>query len=195
MEDPRDEYRILPNLLPKSYADLLEVELSKIHWYWYPSASGDVAIDPDDKNIFDSPQMQHVFIEENEPISPYASLIQPVVWFLEKEMQMSIKNIIRVKANLLMPGRSNLDNYNIPHVDSPRDDYISMVYYVNNADGDTKIFHKTLDEGHKDLYTIAGISPKKGRAVMFKSNRFHASTPPFKADKRLIINFVLQPGT
>lgn len=195
MEDPRDEYKILPNIVPQSYANTLEEELSNMHWYYYPSASGKVAIDKNDVNIIDSPQMQHVFIEDNESISPYSQLIKPVIWFFEKATGLTVKNIVRVKANLLTPGRSTLSNYNIPHIDSPNDDYVSMVYYVNGGDGDTKIFHKTIDEGHEDLYTIASVEPKKGRAVMFKSNRFHASTPPFHAEKRIVINYVLQIGT
>lgn len=194
MEDPTTEYKILPNLVPPSYADVLEQELNDIHWYWYPSASGDVAVDPDDKNIYDSQQLQHVFIDETGSVSSYTALIQPIVWFLEKEMHIKIKSVARVKANLLMPGNTTLENYNIPHIDTPDDDYISMVYYVNDADGDTKIFHKTIDQGHKDLYTIASVEPKKGKAVVFKSNRFHASTPPLHTEKRMIINFVLQIG-
>jgi spore coat polysaccharide biosynthesis protein SpsF (cytidylyltransferase family) len=37
---------------------------------------------------------------------------------------------------------------------------------------------------------IKRISPKKGTAVYFPSNTYHASSPPRKTNKRIVINFV-----
>lgn len=193
--NPQDEYSLINNLVPSSYANILEDELTKMMpWYYTPSSSGDVKLDEDDKNVVDFPQMHHVFLDSDGSTSPHFTLIQPLVWFLEKHLQINIVSLNRIKANLLLPGRSTLDNYNIPHIDHPRDDHISMVYYVNDSDGDTRIFDKTVEEGHKDLNCIGQFNPVKGRALVFKSNRFHASSPPFKSKNRMIINFVLQIG-
>jgi hypothetical protein len=193
MEDPRDEYTVLNNFLPKSYQDILEFELTnQMPWYYTPSSSGDVKIDPKDTNVVNFPQMHHVFIDTDGSTSSHFSLIQPMIWFLEKELRLSIKSINRIKANLLLPGDSTLDNYNVPHIDHPADDHISMVYYVGDSDGDTRIFDKTVEQGHEELYPIGQFNPIKGRSLVFKSNRFHASSPPVKFNKRIVINFVLQ---
>jgi hypothetical protein len=195
MQDPRDEYQIINDIIPKSYQDLLATELAQMPWYWFPSSSGEVEVDENDKNVVDNVQMQHVFADENGIVSQYFSLIQPMIWFLEKNLNIDVIGISRIKANLMSPYGTTLDNYNLPHIDSPREDSLSMVYYVNESDGDTRIFHKTVDEGVKDLLPIASVAPKKGRALIFKSNRFHASTPPVKYKSRMVLNYVLTIGT
>ena len=126
---PQDEYSLIDNLVPSSYANILEDELTKMMpWYYTPSSSGDVKVDEKDKNIVNFPQMHHVFLDSDGTTSPHFTLIQPLVWFLEKHLKINIISLNRIKANLLLPGRSTLDNYNIPHIDHPRDDHISMVY-------------------------------------------------------------------
>jgi len=192
MEDPRDEYTIIENIVPESYQNILLEEIEKLPWYWYPSASGEVERDPNDKNVVDAPQMQHVFCDESGVVSQYMNLIHPMIWFLEKELNLKVAALGRIKANLLMPGQSHLDNYNLPHIDSPNENSISMVYYVDDSDGDTRLFHKTVNEGIEGLLPIASVAPKKGRALIFKSNRFHASTPPVKYKRRLVLNYVME---
>lgn len=195
MTEPQNEYSLINDLIPKSYQDILENELTKfLPWYYTPSSSGDVNVDLNDKNVVNFPQMHHVFFDSDGNNSQYFTLIQPLIWFLEKYLQIEIKSLSRIKANLLLPGECTLDNYNVPHIDHPNDDYISMVYYVNDSDGDTRIFDKTVDQGYENLLPIGQFTPKKGRALVFKSNRFHASSPPVKCEKRMVINFVLQVG-
>lgn len=193
--NPQDEYSILNKLVPPSYAKMLEDELTQnMPWYYTPSSSGEVDIDQKDKNLVNFPQMHHVFLDNDGTTSPHFVLIQPLVWFLEKELSINIISLNRIKANLLLQGDATLDNYNLPHIDHPNDDHISMVYYVNESDGDTRIFDKTVQEGHEDLNCIGQFKPEQGRALVFKSNRFHASAPPVKFKSRMIINFVLQIG-
>jgi hypothetical protein len=195
MDDPRHEYQVLDNIIPPSYQDMLE-ELHErgLPWHYTPSTSGeDIKKDPNDERIVDFPQFHHVYCDTDGITSPqFFPLIEPLVWFLEKTLDIRIKSFGRIKSNFMLPGNSTLDNYNVPHIDHPNEDHISMVYYVNDSDGCTRIFDKTVSEGYEKLLPIAEISPKKGRAVVFKSNRFHASTPPVNASKRMVINFVLQ---
>lgn len=193
--NPQDEYSVLNKLVPPSYAKILEDELTQtMPWYYTPSSSGEVDIDQKDKNVVNFPQMHHVFLDSDGTTSPHFVLIQPLIWFLEKELSINIISLNRIKANLLLQGDATLDNYNLPHIDHPGDDHISMVYYVNESDGDTRIFDKTVQEGHEDLNCIGQFKPEQGRALVFKSNRFHASAPPVKFKSRMIINFVLQIG-
>ena len=45
-------------------------------------------------------------------------------------------------------------------------------------------YYNTIDK------LLKRISPKKGTALYFNSNFFHASSPPIKSNKRIVINFV-----
>ena len=47
------------------------------------------------------------------------------------------------------------------------------------------MYNDNLEWGFRDR-----ITPKKGRAVLFHSNRFHASSNPVVAQRRVIINHV-----
>tara|TARA_B100000073_G_scaffold343829_1_gene349436 strand:- start:1677 stop:2003 length:327 start_codon:yes stop_codon:yes gene_type:complete len=74
----------------------------------------------------------------------------------------------------------------LPHIDSYVPDSWNVVYYIDESDGDTVIYNeRTLNDYDyqkyldKDSFTeCERVSPKKGRAVMFKGDMFHASTTP-----------------
>jgi ectoine hydroxylase-related dioxygenase (phytanoyl-CoA dioxygenase family) len=86
-------------------------------------------------------------------------------------------------------------------MDLINDNGYAMVYYCHDADGETVLFDKRYNQamshdprfmnyGAYTLKEIARITPKKGRAVLFHSNRFHASSNPVVAQRRVIINHV-----
>jgi hypothetical protein len=64
-----------------------------------------------------------------------------------------------------------------------KQEYLSMVYYVNNSDGDTRIFDDNMTMLHSN-------TPAQGNAIIFPSNRFHCSSNPIQSNVRCIINFV-----
>ena len=68
----------------------------------------------------------------------------------------------------------------LPHIDHQFEHY-TMLYYVNDSDGPTKIF-----SGEK---IIKEINPKKGRAVFFSGDTYHASSSPKKHSNRVVINY------
>tara|TARA_Y100000289_G_C3913871_1_gene146257 strand:+ start:464 stop:1150 length:687 start_codon:yes stop_codon:yes gene_type:complete len=100
---------------------------------------------------------------------------------------------LKQKLNLL--GNNSLlteGKYNTPHIDNQYFNSYSIIYYVNDSDGDTIIFNETSDEKTKkrpEKLTIKKrITPKKGRAVLFKGDYFHTSTNPTNYDKRVVLN-------
>jgi hypothetical protein len=103
----------------------------------------------------------------------------PCLWAFEqvKPMFYTVKDRLphlgllgsdRVKFNLLLKQQLG-DHYNQPHVDISAPTY-SMVYYLNDSDGDTVLFNEKYSPDNKEPITLTvkqRISPKKNRAVIF----------------------------
>lgn len=90
------------------------------------------------------------------------------------------------------------------HVDFQQDHY-TMIYYVNDTDGDTvfsryndKDFPSELTEKekfsivNKDLWVEKRVTPKKGRCVIFDGRIYHASSTP-TIDDRFVLNYNFKP--
>ena len=61
-----------------------------------------------------------------------------------------------------------------------------LLYYVNDADGDTCFF----DGGE----IVRRVAPKRGRAVFFDGRIAHASSGPVETRFRVVINVNLRAG-
>ncbi len=72
-----------------------------------------------------------------------------------------------------------------PHPDFLDKDFITILYYVNNSDGDTFFF-----EGSECVHRS---SPIKGTAVMTPSCMWHAGSSPTKTETRVVINMCFGP--
>jgi hypothetical protein len=112
---------------------------------------------------------------------------------IEKCLQFKSENLFRIKANLLFPfPNDEIDTFNIPHRDTSNqfDKKKSVIYYVNDSDGDTILFHDKQTTNHNKIYPDIKVSPKKGRIIIFDSNILHTSSCPKKDRFRIVINFV-----
>lgn len=106
----------------------------------------------------------------------------------------------RWKINKLSPIKDNsIDKWGV-HVDSFAPHY-SIIYYINDSDGDTVFYNDTLGDRFKEWMSILSnnkdfsywkenkrVSPKKGRIVIFDGRIFHRSSYPTTQD-RYILNF------
>lgn len=189
------DYIVLDNLVPKGFIDALHLELyGKNHWAFSLGT-----LDPElqeryeEKDWLDSPMLNlPLYTPETGPTHLLFQDVRTIFNFLEYRLGYSFEILGRVKANLTWP-QPHKTLPNPPHIDVPNDKFYSMVFYVNESDGDTIIYDKTLSEGENNLKQIASISPQPGRAVIFKSNRFHSSSPPKNNPYRIIINSVFTP--
>lgn len=185
-------HKLLTDLVPPHYQQYLFEELSRSAWGFTPSAANvGNNYDPTDPNILDSVQFTHGICDDNKPISPLYQIVLPILWFLEKDTGYKIKNILRIKANCLTRDGFEI-KYQPPHIDVYEPGFHSLIYYVNDSDGDTILFDKTIDQGHCDLNIIERITPKKGSGFLIPSNQLHASSCPINTRQRLVINFVLE---
>lgn len=187
----------LENLVSESKANYIESRLLDLDWWTFNDVTSNVGINYDttDTNIKESYQFTATFADQEQGIkSPlYLEIAQPLLWMLEKDTGIEIEHVIRVKANLLTKSDHKEHNYHIPHIDHGNDDSLSMVYYVNDSDGDTKMFDKYVQQGHTNLSVKLSNTPAKGSALLFQSHRFHSSSSPVQSSKRCVINFVFKP--
>lgn len=196
-----DDYLVLDNFTPLSLQNHLEQCLmfnDQVMWSYRPETSG--VQDNWDKNntsIKENFQFEHnMYAYDNQNIySPFFDLAKTNMYFIENIFG-PIDVLKRMKTNLLVKDVGAEKTYHPPHVDSAASNSISMIYYVNDSDGDTIMFDQTVDASIQDtnqhigLTELGRISPKKGRAVIFNSNRFHSSSNPIVNNRRVIINTV-----
>ena len=180
-----DQHKIIQNIL----------EGLDFAWYYLNST-----VTPDNYTVVnygkikESFQFFHLFYSTPMPgiNSQFYKNIEPLINLAEENIGLKLKPI-RIKSNLLVKQEFAKDYYNPPHTDTIRDgNYISMVYYINDSDGDTVFFKETIYDKPNILTEIFRQSPKMGTAVIFNSKQYHASTPPIENNRRIIINFVFE---
>lgn len=130
-------------------------------------------------------QFTHTFMRAGQPTSDALGLVKPLVYLAEMHTGQKIKGIYRIKANLRVS--SNIpDSMDEIHQDMPNGNYKTLLYYVNDSDGDTEFYaddKKTL---------VESITPKANSAVWFESDIWHKSSPPITSKTRIVINFVVE---
>jgi len=181
-----------------------------VPWYWNPSTvyipkennklgtySENNAFENDSTK--ETPQFTHNFMQDDRDVSKYAHFLSDVIKYID-EFVMPIQKIVKVKANMLLKDENYpIEEYHPPHSDAFGENYDKMwtfLYYVNDADGDTFIFdkewHPTNNEVPSELNIVKRYTPKVGNALLFKSNQYHASSPPKTTDRRVVLNFVFE---
>jgi hypothetical protein len=129
-------------------------------------------------------------------VDPQFQLYSKILQAVENKLSFRISVVYNARIQLQLPLLTEKDKvWGVPHIDAHRDvKYFSLVYYVNDVDGDTVIFKQRKGEitaqdvidGKLDV--MQKVSPKKGRVVIFDGELYHAVGKP-KTDMRCIINF------
>jgi len=103
-------------------------------------------------------------------------------------------SLARLKINLQTKAYGDAENrHNTPHVDVVDSNYIAMIYYVNDSDGDTFLFNEPNKTDVNDLTLKARISPKKGRIIVMDNDILHTGCHPTKNMYRAVINYGYKP--
>lgn len=96
-----------------------------------------------------------------------------------EHLNIYLKDIIVGRVFLTMPYNSQLEHAR-PHTDRSIPHWV-VLYYVNDADGDTVFFDRNGKEYQR-------VSPKKGRVIFFNGNIMHGGGIP-KKHPRCVVNF------
>lgn len=183
----------LENFLPKSLeGEIFDAAMSEqMPWYYQPSTIniGNPTL-PHHPDIRDSNQLSHAVLWPDQENSWLWSVVKPILYFAEKETNIVISDIFRCKINLLQPKKDCVEGtFNPPHDDGGPNE-LSLIYYVNDSDGDTYFFNEFFSGSKPELTIYKRITPKKGKAVLFDSARYHCSSNPINSERRVALNFV-----
>jgi hypothetical protein len=167
------------------------IEDSSFPWYFLEDitykSSNDVKIYLENENAYSG--FSHYFYAENKILNSDFHFVKSLLLYI-KDFDISSYNFFNCRAFMQLPliHKDKEYNHNHKHTDmSEKHKSISVIYYVNDSDGDTIFFGKNVN----DEISLR-VKPKKGRIVLFDSCIYHASTDPFNNNKRIIINFILK---
>jgi hypothetical protein len=195
-----DDVVELERFLPESYADILEnLICTSGGFLWQYNASTNNQAAPEimnrDAKSYEADQFVHALYQEGERRSEFFDIVFPMFYFMEDKTGVAIATPERMKANLLVQKYVEEGTYNTPHIDVGDAGYKSLLYYVKDSDGDTYLFDQTFQQtarGGKALTVRRRVSPRKGKAVLFNSNIWHASSHPRLNATRVVLNFVFR---
>ena len=180
--------KIFDNFLSAKEQNIIEGILfgRRFAWHFKPSTvdeSDFTSIKTNFKNlkIKDSNLFYHIFFDGENICSDFFHHIKNI---LDKS-QINFQKLVRIKANYYSKSDFKKDEIHPPHIDGIGDNSYSFIYFVNNSDGDFRLFDDNLNE-------IKKITPKKGKAVLFKSNTYHCGTSPIVNNTRVNINYVIE---
>ena len=189
-------YTIIENIVPISIQDQLEDMFQyQTKWNYVSFTSGNdegqLGLDP---LIKECPQLIHQPGHIENPDSDSFALTSMLLVFLESISGGKVGSIHKIKVNMNLLDTSFKGKYHPPHADHKSNDYFSLIYYIKDSDGPTRFFNKTTRDPnpYKDLKIVGEVEPKKGRAILFKSNQMHTGTCPQETENRLVINYVFK---
>jgi len=157
-----------------------------------------------DMNIILGQGFIHTFYDrDTEPeVVDGLDILSTFIIHTEKHFDLKITKVLRLQALQVLPYPSTDTNYMMPHVDYMFP-HKTLLYYVNNTQGDTFIFNEKSDLNSEEikvqeLYNLTEtysnktlkekISPVQGKAVLFNGLYYHAASFP-KINNRYVINF------
>jgi hypothetical protein len=185
----------IDNLLFPLYSEVLQKAIFDSHftWSYYRATAGGGSVEyswVEDENTEEAELFTHrISRNANDEIVSF----EPLVYALSNYVGYHI-HVDRIKTNLMIPTlKKNPNSYNRPHIDHPSDIAKTLIYYVNDADGDTVLFDKKFtgtDPGK--LQIVERMTPKAGSAILFDSNTYHASSTP-TLNRRAVINVIFWP--
>jgi hypothetical protein len=138
---------------------------------------------------------QSVFYEEGlweQKEQVYSKIVLPPLNAISKVMNFDY-DLMKIKSNFnYREVPENSDMSFIPHCDFEGFGGWTLLYYINDSDGDTIIFKNKginyLTLG-KELEIKRTYKPKKGSIIMFNQDYLHTGCPPIVNDYRLVINY------
>jgi hypothetical protein len=118
-------------------------------------------------------------LKSNAEQSPYLNIFSSIPQLVCEKNNIFLKDILYARIFLTVPYNTEKRHMQ-PHTDLAMDHAV-VLYYVNDADGDTVFFDNENN-------IIESVSPKKGRVVLFNGAILHGGGIPTLGE-RCIVNY------
>jgi hypothetical protein len=183
---------VVENFIPAFYQKSIAEKLSShdFPWYYGDNTSGEPQI-PVIGTKTPISDMQYGFfhmIFHNEmggPLSNNYMLMRPMISAIEEYLRQPI-DVLRIRAGMTVSEKSPALIHG--HVDF-YEPHTTILYYVNDSDGDTVFYEEIYDgEEKKNLNFMLSNPPKRGSIVIFNGLRYHSTTKPIVSPRRMTIN-------
>lgn len=200
----KGEIRVIDGILGSNMQDAIEGLLFEKIFPWGFVDDLTSAVDESKKRSKTAGFRHEFFNSESKINSPWFFLVFPIL--ANALDQIKIKNdpakLLQARTFKQKPTKIR-NEYDVLHVDDLLTrPLVSILYYVNDSDGDTFFFDQTTadhpdpakviamthDQHQKEFSIAKRVSPKKGKCVIFDGSRYHASSSP-QNNQRCIINF------
>ena len=190
---------IIENIIDKSLQDAIEsvVTSCRFPWFYGHTVEYENIEEEDNAYIFtegyNPQQFVHNVVVDSQENSEYYNLISAIIDNCVNDHIKSNIEVKRAKFNLLTNDSKLMHHW--PHVDIGSKDLgkiKTLLYYVNDSDGDTYFFDDIAPKTKTKLTVTDQVTPKKGTAVIFDSDIFHASSSPNVSSKRIVLNIVFK---
>ena len=193
----KDKVQLLENVIPEEVSNQIEELMlnDSFPWYFYPThvvpENDSRYYAFDQTNVVETPGLLHNFCENGSVSSNYSQYFIEILQYIEMAVDVKIDKLFRIRGRLSLRHPGNENTHNGVHIDYHMDeDFYSMIYYVNDSDGDTVIFDKRegFDVNEKPTI-IHRFKPKKGNFLLFDGKMYHAGNFPVQNASRAIINY------
>lgn len=100
------------------------------------------------------------------------------------------EDLLCMRLSMKLPKEGYTEHtYQIPHIDT-QEKHDVLIYYVNDSDGDTRIFNEYHEKDYPKLFTVKQrISPVGNRLIKFDGFQYHTASYPIETPRRIVINF------
>ena len=202
-----EEIFVIKDLVPSSFQDNIINHMSgenSFPWYTIDRIGHKDYFNKDDVSVYidtkvsDYGGLYHLVFDEGISRSNDFHFFIKILESYCDVMKKTISNIHRIRIRYTHPiPEHTVEKYAAPHIDfNSETDFTTLVYYVNDSDGDTILFSKKHIAGEdydpiikEPLFEVYRHTPKKGEAIIFNGHRYHAGNYPIQTSKRIVINF------
>lgn len=182
---------VLDDFLPEDEFEKLQTTMlgPDFPWYFMPTVSRPPGsyMPP---GSMETPGFHHTFYSSIDNNKAYTIKIISALLDKINAYENGQIDFVRIRASLKTHKKGFTDqHYNLPHVDY-HFPHKSVVYYVNESDGDTWMFNEEFKQfPEPDIFTVKQrITPKPNRLIIFDGLCYHTASNPINSDSRMIIN-------
>lgn len=190
--------KFIENLVHENYKDRIKRILMSDYFSWvYQDTSKKNYINKessiDSIDVNDVVQFSQVLFKDDKVQCEEIEFIQKITKNLEEKEGIVCSTLLYATCNMLPKQSGDAGVYHTPFTSSKiNDNTYTLIYYVNNSDGDTVIFNETYSVDPIQLTVKYRQTPMEGCALLFKSNSYCAETFPRVTNTRLIISITFE---